>query len=873
MSMNTNQPNTKESKDEILRKRREQLAAWRAKKQQESKQSSSSLSETPPSTPSERSNTSEAEKKQRQQRLEQWKKSRSQKVTSPPIDVSSKTPSGTTIKVLKKPLAPIQKAKPQLKRKIDEFDFDTDDNQQKRLKFVSPASSFGVPNDAAQFNPEADVDGNDDDELDAFMKSINSNESKGTTTNGATPEVQLNSDDEDDDDDNDDESIDEEVDLQKLIDSKLAKLNNTTKELQDIDHSQVAYRPFKKNFYKTPFELLSMSEDEMSLLRLDLDDIRVRGKDIPPPFTKWSQLLLPENIISVVNDQLRFDKPSPVQAQAIPIILSGRDMIGVAKTGSGKTLSYVLPMMRHIQEQPLSASGDGPVAIVLSPTRELALQIEQEVLNFTKNSDKRVTCCYGGSKIENQISDLKRGVDVIVATPGRMIDLLAANGGRVTSMRRTTFVVLDEADRMFDLGFEPQIRKILSQVRPDRQTVLFSATFPRKLEILAKQVLSEPVEIIVGGVGVVAKEIEQKIVLLSEEEEDFFQQRVTLLRDSVQEHLQAHENSKILIFVEKQVDADKLLSNLLGFGLPCVAIHAGKEQIDRKYAIKEFSSSDSGVDILIATSIAARGLDVKNLGLVVNFDAPGHLEDYVHRVGRTGRAGADGVAITFVSKKQEREINVLVKALKLSTNEVDPDLQAIADSFNQKVRSGGAKVGFGFGGKGLDNLQEVRDNKLKMEKKMYGEEADDNANEQAKENGARPRSKDNTPSAMLTLPSFEVIEGNSPETAGPDKCKFFCRITINDLPQKVRWDIVQREHLSKIIEGSRTSITTKGQYYPPTHKFNRDKDTEPKLYLLVEGLTRKSIEDAISLIKEKMFQSIDSMAADDRNGTSGRYTV
>ncbi|CCG25444.1 Prp5 pre-mRNA processing RNA-helicase [Candida orthopsilosis Co 90-125] len=847
MDVNTNQSDTKESKDEVLKKRREQLAAWRAKKQQESKQ----LSETPPSNIADGSgNTSEVEKRLRQQRLEQWKKSRSQKDASPSPQTNQ---SSTKIRLSKKPRPSSRKNQPQLKRKIDEFDFDVDENQQKKLKFVTPQSTFGNPNNLNN-GQEQGVD----DELDAFMKSIDTNETK-VEANGALFEIQTNS--------TDDESADEDIDIQALIDSKLAKLN-TTKELKDIDHSQVSYPPFRKNFYKVPFELSLMSEDELGLLRLDLDDIRVRGKNVPSPFTKWSQLLLPENIISVVNDQLQFDKPSPVQAQAIPIILSGRDLIGVAKTGSGKTLSYVLPMMRHIQEQAASASGDGPVAVILSPTRELALQIEQEVLNFTRKVDKRVTCCYGGSKIENQISDLRRGVDVVVATPGRMIDLLAANGGRVTSMRRTTFVVLDEADRMFDLGFEPQIRKILSQVRPDRQTVLFSATFPRKLEILVKQILSDPVEVIVGGVGVVAKEIKQNIMLLDKSDDEYFQERLKMLRDYVQKHIQTHQDSKILIFVEKQVDADKLLFSLLSHGLPCVAIHAGKEQIDRKYAIKEFSAADSGVNILIATSIAARGLDVKNLGLVVNFDPPSHLEDYVHRVGRTGRAGADGIAITFVSRNQEKEINVLVKALKLSSNEVTPELQIIADSFNQKVKAGGAKVGFGFGGKGLDNLQEVRENKLKMEKKMYGEEAED----KEKENGVSTNSKEGSPSIM-TLPSFDIIEGNSPETAGPDKCKFFCRITINDLPQKVRWDIVQREQLSKIIEGSRTSITTKGQYYPPTHKFNTSKDTEPKLYLLVEGLTRKSIEDAISLIKERMFKSIESMTVEDRGGITGRYTV
>lgn len=224
----------------------------------------------------------------------------------------------------------------------------------------------------------------------------------------------------------------------------------------------------------------------------------------------------------------------------------------------------------------------------------------------------------------------------------------------------------------------------------------------------------------------------------------------------------------------------------------------GKEQIDRKYAIKEFSAADSGVNILIATSIAARGLDVKNLGLVVNFDPPSHLEDYVHRVGRTGRAGADGIAITFVSRNQEKEINVLVKALKLSSNDVTPELQIIADSFNQKVKAGGAKVGFGFGGKGLDNLQEVRENKLKMEKKMYGEEAED----KEKENGVSTNSKEGSPSIM-TLPSFDIIEGNSPETAGPDKCKFFVELQSTTCHRRldgILYNVNNYPRLLKVVE-------------------------------------------------------------------------
>ncbi|KAI5955591.1 hypothetical protein KGF54_001093 [Candida jiufengensis] len=247
-----------------------------------------------------------------------------------------------------------------------------------------------------------------------------------------------------------------------------------------------------------------------------------------------------------------------------------------------------------------------------------------------------------------------------------MIDLLAANNGRVLSLQNITFLVLDEADRMFDLGFEPQINKILSQIRPDRQTVLFSATFPKKLEALAKHILKDSIEVVVCGIGVVAK-VDQSIILL-------------MMNDKV----------------SKQSDVDKMVSNLLLHKFPCVSIRGGKDQLDRKYAIKEFSSPNSGVNILIATLIAARGLDVKNLSLVVNFDPPSHLDNYVHRVGRTGRAGAKGEAITFVFRSQEKEINILVKALKSSSKDIPPELLKISENFLGKVKSGDVKTSSGL---------------------------------------------------------------------------------------------------------------------------------------------------------------------------------
>ncbi|KAI5952918.1 PRP5 [Candida jiufengensis] len=831
---NTNLKIDEDDKNEKLKKRREQLEAWRLKKQQVE----------PPleQKPSMKINDTIEDETQRKRRekLQAWRKKKQQEQQLPKDISSSKIQQNTIIShqlSKDKTAIPISKkastVKPLLRKRI-EFEGEEDhSNLRKKPKFEIPKTENNVLIEDTSETV---------DELDVFINQLNNNNNSKPTLI-EKEEVQIYSDTEEDE---------KEEDLQNRIDSKLAKLGNT-KTLKEIDQSKINYKPFEKNFYQVPFEMSLMSHEEIELLRLELDNIRVKGDNIPIPFTKWSQLILPSNMINVINE-LNFAKPSPIQSQSIPIALSGRDLIAVAKTGSGKTLSYVLPLMRHI-----NAANTGPSALILCPTRELALQIEQEVLNFSKKMDKKIVCCYGGSKIENQISELKRGVDIIVATPGRMIDLLAANNGRVLSLQNTTFVVLDEADRMFDLGFEPQINKILSQIRPDRQTVLFSATFPKKLEALAKHILKDPIEVVVGGIGVVAKEIDQKIVLFNDGEDE----RNSKLYDMLSA---INENDKVLVFVEKQSDVDKMISNLLLHKIPCVSIHGGKDQLDRKYAIKEFSSPNSGVNILIATSIAARGLDVKNLSLVVNFDPPSHLEDYVHRVGRTGRAGAKGEAITFVFRSQEKEINILVKALKSSSKDIPPELLKISEKFSNKVKSGDVKTNSGFGGKGLDNLQDVRDKKLKMEKKMYGETIEEEKEEVS--------AKQQSPSPIgFVLPTFEIIKGNSPETSGPDKCKFHSRITINDLPQSVRWKIVQRESLTRIIDESRTSITTRGKFYQSGQQPKPNE--EPKLYLLVEGLTEQSVEEANTIIKQLMIEGIESLSSNNinKNGTTGKYSV
>ncbi|KAI4101780.1 MAG: hypothetical protein L6R37_004757 [Teloschistes peruensis] len=498
------------------------------------------------------------------------------------------------------------------------------------------------------------------------------------------------------------------------------------KDLPTVNHAKLNYQPFRKNFYHEPLELNEMTEEELADLRLELDGIKIRGVDAPKPVMKWSQCGLGAQSLEVIQ-RLGYESPTSIQAQAIPSIMSGRDVIGVAKTGSGKTIAFLLPMFRHIKDQRPLDSLDGPVGLIMTPTRELATQIHKECKPFLKALNLRAVCAYGGAPIKDQIADLKRGAEIIVCTPGRMIDLLAANSGRVTNLRRVTYVVLDEADRMFDMGFEPQVMKILANIRPDRQTVLFSATFPRQMEALARKTLAKPVEIVVGGRSVVAPEITQIVEVRSEETK--FIRLLELLGKLYEE--EKNEDDRALIFVDRQESADGLLKDLMRKGYPCMSIHGGKDQIDRDSTIDDFKAGI--VPILIATSVAARGLDVKQLKLVVNYDAPNHLEDYVHRAGRTGRAGNTGTAVTFITSEQDRYSLDISKALKQSGQEVPEDLQKLVEGFIEKVKSGKEKVsGSGFGGKGLERLDQERDAARARERKTHktSDEGDDEEKEE-----------------------------------------------------------------------------------------------------------------------------------------------
>jgi len=274
---------------------------------------------------------------------------------------------------------------------------------------------------------------------------------------------------------------------------------------------------------------------------------------------------------------------------------------------------------------------------------------------------------------------MKKGAEIIVCTPGRMIDLLTANSGRVTNLKRVTYLVLDEADRMFDMGFEPQVMKIVNNIRPDRQTLLFSATFPKQMDSLARKILKKPLEITVGGRSVVAAEIDQIVEVRAEDTK--FNRLLEILGQMYNDDPEA----RTLIFVDRQEAADNLLRELLRKSYLAMSLHGGKDQVDRDTTISDFKSGV--VPVVIATSVAARGLDVKQLKLVINYDAPNHMEDYVHRAGRTGRAGNKGTCITFITPEQDRYSVDIFRALKASNAAVPTELEELANGkFDSYVR-------------------------------------------------------------------------------------------------------------------------------------------------------------------------------------------
>ncbi|KAK7681145.1 ATP-dependent RNA helicase dbp2 [Cerrena zonata] len=442
---------------------------------------------------------------------------------------------------------------------------------------------------------------------------------------------------------------------------------------------------FEKNFYEEHPDVATRSEGEVGAFRKE-HEMRCDGKDIPKPITSFDEAGFPDYVLKEVKQQ-GFPKPTAIQCQGWPMALSGRDMVGIAATGSGKTLSYCLPAIVHINAQPLLSPGDGPIVLVLAPTRELAVQIQTECSKFGASSRIRNTCVYGGAPKGQQVRDLARGVEICIATPGRLIDMLETNK---TNLRRVTYLVLDEADRMLDMGFEPQIRKIVDQIRPDRQTLMWSATWPKEVQNLTRDYLNDPIQVTVGSLELAASHtITQLVEVVTEFEK----------RDRLVKHLETattDPEAKVLIFSSTKRACDDITSYLRQDGWPALAIHGDKQQNERDWVLNEFRTGKS--PIMVATDVAARGIDVKGISYVINLDMPGNIEDYVHRIGRTGRAGTTGTAVSFFTDANSKMGGDLCKIMREANQTIPPELQRFdRRSFGSHIRYG---RGGGRGGRG-----------------------------------------------------------------------------------------------------------------------------------------------------------------------------
>ncbi|PFH63268.1 hypothetical protein XA68_14920 [Ophiocordyceps unilateralis] len=436
---------------------------------------------------------------------------------------------------------------------------------------------------------------------------------------------------------------------------------------------------FEKSFYKESPEVTNRSPAEVEAFRRK-HQMAIAGQDVPKPVETFDEAGFPRYVMDEVKAQ-GFPAPTAIQSQGWPMALSGCDVVGIAETGSGKTLTYCLPAIVHINAQPLLAPGDGPIVLVLAPTRELAVQIQQEITKFGRSSRIRNTCVYGGVPKGPQIRDLSRGVEVCIATPGRLIDMLEAGK---TNLRRVTYLVLDEADRMLDMGFEPQIRKIIEQIRPDRQTLMWSATWPKEVRTLASDFLNDFIQVNIGSMDLSANHrITQIVEVVSDMDK----------RDRMIKHLEKimdNKDNKVLIFVGTKRVADEITRFLRQDGWPALSIHGDKQQNERDWVLDQFKCGKS--PIMVATDVASRGIDVRNITHVLNYDYPNNSEDYIHRIGRTGRAGAKGTAITFFTTDNQKQARDLVNVLQEAKQQIDPRLAEMA-----RFGGGGGGRGWGYG--------------------------------------------------------------------------------------------------------------------------------------------------------------------------------
>jgi ATP-dependent RNA helicase RhlE len=370
---------------------------------------------------------------------------------------------------------------------------------------------------------------------------------------------------------------------------------------------------------------------------------------------RQKDLGLSDSVLDAIQP-LGYEKPTPIQEQAIPHVINGKDLLGCAQTGTGKTAAFALPMVHVLESRPPKSQGrTKPVrGLILTPTRELASQIDENLRKYMSKSNLRSTVVYGGTPQRRQVDAIRRGVDIIVATPGRLLDL--CNQGHIR-LGDIEFLVLDEADTMLDMGFLPDITKIIKMCPADRQTLFFSATMPANIVKLSSNILTDPINVQIEAVSSAAETVDQKVYYVRQSDK----------KDLIVHILDSGEITNALVFTRTKFGADKVVTHLQNNNIASEAIHGNKSQPARERALKKFKQGK--VRVLVATDIASRGIDVDELSHVINFELPNLAESYVHRIGRTGRAGRSGVAVSFCNEGEER--NHLRGIQKLIGKEID----------------------------------------------------------------------------------------------------------------------------------------------------------------------------------------------------------
>ncbi|XP_035605216.1 ATP-dependent RNA helicase DDX3Y-like isoform X4 [Oncorhynchus keta] len=476
-------------------------------------------------------------------------------------------------------------------------------------------------------------------------------------------------------------------------------------------------------------ELFSSGNTGINFEKYDDIPVEATGSNCPPHIDSFHDVDMGEIIMSNIA-LTHYTRPTPVQKYAIPVIKSKRDLMACAQTGSGKTAAFLVPVLSQIYTQgpgdAAAAAKNGqdsgkygrrkqyPLSLVLAPTRELALQIYEESRKFAYRSRVRPCVVYGGADIGQQIRDLERGCHLLVATPGRLVDMMER--GKI-GLDYCNYLVLDEADRMLDMGFEPQIRRIVEQdtmpPKGIRQTMMFSATFPKEIQMLARDFLEDYIFLAVGRVGSTSENITQKVVWVEDGDKRSF--LLDLLNATVipsdapdvqEAAVTPGKESLTLVFVETKKGADALEDFLYREGYACTSIHGDRSQRDREEALNQFRSGRC--PILVATAVAARGLDISNVKHVINFDLPSDIEEYVHRIGRTGRVGNLGLATSFFNDKNSNITKDLLDILVEAKQEVPSWLESLGYENQHKGTTGrGRSKRFSSGGFGARDYRQT----------------------------------------------------------------------------------------------------------------------------------------------------------------------